>query len=167
MTQKLPPIENSLGVLLNDAARLLRRRFDQRARHLGLTRAQWNVIAALYRNEGINQAGLAERLEVEPITLCRQIDRMEEGGWIERHPDPNDRRARLPRLTEQAVAILEQGRAIAADVYGEALAGMTPEAQAQLTALLAQMRGNLSDRRPEEQPERDAKGGGGRAATVS
>jgi DNA-binding MarR family transcriptional regulator len=157
MTDALPPIENTLGALMNDSARLLRRRFDQRARHLGLTRAQWNVIATLYRNEGINQASLAERLEVEPITLCRQIDRMEEGGWIERHPDPNDRRARLPRLTAQALAILEQGRAIANGVYDEALAGLPPEAQGQLLALLAHVRSNLSDRTPSDRrPESQA-----------
>ncbi|CAO3431780.1 MarR family winged helix-turn-helix transcriptional regulator [Azospirillum doebereinerae] len=145
-----PSPSPSLGLLLNDTARLLRRRFDQRARHLGLTRAQWNVIAMLFRNEGINQAGLADLLEVEPITLCRQIDRMEEAGWVERHPDPKDRRARLLRLTGKAHAILEQGRAVAAEVYAEALAGMPPDAEAQLGTLLGQMRNNLSDRRPAE-----------------
>jgi len=158
MSDLSTPPAPSLGLLLNDTARLLRRRFDQRARHLGLTRAQWNVIAMLFRNEGINQAGLADLLEVEPITLCRQIDRMEEAGWVERHPDPNDRRARLLRLTGKARAILERGRAVAAEVYAEALAGMPPEAEAQLGALLARVRANLSDRRPtgNEAPDRTA-----------
>ncbi|RUQ74474.1 MarR family transcriptional regulator [Azospirillum doebereinerae] len=161
MPHPSPSPAPTLGLLLNDTARLLRRRFDQRARHLGLTRAQWNVIAMLFRNEGINQAGLADLLEVEPITLCRQIDRMEEAGWVERHPDPNDRRARLLRLTGKAHAILEQGRAVAAEVYAEALAGMPPDAEAQLGALLAQVRNNLSDRRPAESEGTD------RSATVS
>ncbi|HEX6012301.1 MAG TPA: MarR family transcriptional regulator, partial [Geminicoccaceae bacterium] len=92
----------TLGFLLSDAARLFRRRFDQKARPFGLTRAQWQVLARLARHEGINQAGLADLLDLEPITLCRQIDRMEEGGWVTRRPDPGDRRARLLFLTDKA-----------------------------------------------------------------
>ncbi|PWC77363.1 MarR family transcriptional regulator [Azospirillum sp. TSH64] len=139
----------SLGAVLTDTARLMRVRFDQRARHLGLTRAQWSVIATLARNEGIKQAALADLLEIEPITLCRQIDRMEEGGWIERRTDPTDRRARLPHLTPKAHAVLEQGRALATGLYAEALAGLPPDAEAMLVGMLAHMRANLSDRRAE------------------
>lgn len=139
----------SLGAVLKDTARLMRVRFDQRARHLGLTRAQWSVIAVLSQNEGVKQAALADLLEIEPITLCRQIDRMEEGGWIERRPDPHDRRARLPHLTAKAHAILEQGRELATGVYAEALAGLPPDTEALLVGILSHMRANLSDRRAE------------------
>ncbi|WP_244433653.1 MarR family winged helix-turn-helix transcriptional regulator [Azospirillum sp. B506] len=139
----------SLGAVLTDTARLMRVRFDQRARHLGLTRAQWSVIATLARNEGIKQTTLADLLEIEPITLCRQIDRMEEGGWIERRIDPTDRRARLPHLTAKAHAVLEKGRALATGLYAEALAGLPPDAETRLVEMLAHMRANLSDRRPD------------------
>src|SRR5690348_13133430 len=84
--------ERSFGFLLYDAARLLRRDFDRRARRIGLTRAQWSVLANLVRNEGVNQAGLADIMEIQPITLVRLLDRLEEAGWIERRPDPTDRR---------------------------------------------------------------------------
>ena len=67
---------DSLGFLLADVSRLIRRRFDQRARLIGATRAQWKTLIVVMRNEGINQGGLAELLEVEPITLCRMIDRL-------------------------------------------------------------------------------------------
>ncbi|ALG74403.1 MarR family transcriptional regulator [Azospirillum thiophilum] len=147
----------TLGAVLNDTARLMRVRFDQRARHLGLTRAQWSVIATLARNEGIRQTALADLLEIEPITLCRQIDRMEEGGWIERHPDPSDRRARLPRLTPKAHAVLERGRAVATGIYAEALSGLPPDAEAQLVEMLAHMRANLSDRRADSAEKAAAK----------
>ena len=62
--------ERSFGFLLYDAARLLRRDFDRRARSLGLTRAQWSVLAHLKRNEGSKQAAVADTLELEPITLA-------------------------------------------------------------------------------------------------
>src|SRR3954447_25460282 len=86
--------DRHLGFLLHDVARLLRTRFDQRARVLGLSRAQWSVLAHLSRNEGIRQNALADILEVEPITLARLLDRLEESGMVERRVDPNDRRAR-------------------------------------------------------------------------
>ncbi len=155
--QSASPHSMTLGAVLNDTARLMRVRFDQRARHLGLTRAQWSVIATLARNEGIRQTALADLLEIEPITLCRQIDRMEEGGWIERHPDPSDRRARLPHLTPKAHAVLERGRAVATGIYAEALSGLPPDAEARLVEMLAHMRANLSDRRADPAEKTAAK----------
>ncbi|MBM3929434.1 MAG: MarR family transcriptional regulator, partial [Sphingomonadales bacterium] len=62
-------ISDSLGFLISDVSRLMRRRFDERARLVGATRAQWKTLVTLSRNEGINQGGLADLLEVEPITL--------------------------------------------------------------------------------------------------
>src|SRR5216683_818956 len=92
-------LELSFGFLVNDVARLFGRRFDHNGRRLGLTRAQCRTLGYLARNEGINQAGMADLLEIRPMTLVRQIDRMEEAGWIERRPDPTDRRARRLFLT--------------------------------------------------------------------
>src|SRR5258705_10725176 len=67
----------TLGFLLHDVARLLRRRFEQNARGSGLTRSQWQVLAYLANNEGINQSGLADLLEIEPITVCGLVDKLQ------------------------------------------------------------------------------------------
>jgi MarR family transcriptional regulator, transcriptional regulator for hemolysin len=138
--------EQSIGFLISDTARLMRRRFDQRARHLGLTRAQWQVLAHLQRNEGINQIGLADLLDIEAITLCRTIDRMEEGGWVERRADPNDRRARLLFLTERTRPFIADMRVIAEEIYAEALSGLPADTRQTLTEILTAMRTNLSAR---------------------
>ena len=143
------PRPDSFGFLLSDTARLLRRRFDQKARALGLTRAQWQLLAHLARSEGLNQAGLAELLDVEPITLCRLVDRMEEGGWVTRQPDPGDRRARLVFMTDQARTVIGRMLALADEVYDEALAGVDPAIRDVLMAALARIRVNLSERQPE------------------
>src|SRR5258705_5780103 len=82
----------TLGFLLHEVARLLRKRFEQNARGSGLTRAQWHVLAYLAQNEGINQSGLADLLEIEPITLGRIVDRLQMVGLIERRPNSSDRR---------------------------------------------------------------------------
>src|SRR6516225_9129345 len=67
-------LDRSFGFLVHDVARLFGRRFNQRALlFLGLTRAQCKVLGYLARNEGINQAGLADLLEIKPMTLGRQL----------------------------------------------------------------------------------------------
>ena len=57
-----------------------------------MTRAQWAILIWLERQPGLSQKELAEILEVEPITVARLIDRLEERGMVERRPDPRDRR---------------------------------------------------------------------------
>src|SRR2546421_2461202 len=83
--------ERNIGFLLHDVARLMRKRFEQNARDLGLTRSQCQVLAHLARHEGIQQGSLAEIHEVEPITLTRIVDRLEEAGLVERRLHPTDR----------------------------------------------------------------------------
>ena len=147
MTATPPPgSEDTFGFVVHDVARLLRKRFDQRARALGLTRAQWQVLAHLSRNEGINQSGLADILEIENITLGRLVDRLEESGWVERRLSGNDRRVRLLHLTEKAKPILGRMRALGLETRGEALSGLSAEDQATLLTMLRHVRANLSDR---------------------
>lgn len=134
----------SIGLLLYDTARLMRRDFDRRARTVGLTRAQWMVISYLDRNEGSNQAAIADFLDVEPITIVRHLDRLEEAGWIERRLDPNDRRARLIYLTDKARPILATKRELGAEMREVMLAGLSETARDQLLASLQKIRTNLT-----------------------
>jgi MarR family transcriptional regulator for hemolysin len=138
--------ERSFGFLLHDVARLLRKRFDQRARALGLSRSQWQVLAHLSRHEGINQSGLAEILEIENITLGRLIDRMGEAGWVERRADPKDRRARLLFMTQKVAPVMEAMRALAEETRNEALEGLPPEQRETLIDMLLHVRANISER---------------------
>ncbi|HWI28390.1 MAG TPA: MarR family transcriptional regulator [Stellaceae bacterium] len=149
MTQ--PVLERSFGFLLNDIARLMRKRYEQRARPLGLTRAQWQSLAHLQRREGINQSGLAELLELEPISVARLVDRMEESGLVERRDDPADRRAHRLFLTERARPLLDACRALGETVYDEAFAGIADEQREHLIDLLVCVRGNLSERRGDDE----------------
>ena len=109
-------LDRNLGFLLHDVARLMRRRFEQNARELGLTRSQGQVLAHLARNEGIQQGSLAELLEIEPITLTRIVDRLEEAGLVERLLHHKDRRVRLLRLTAAAHPLIDDIFAIGAGI---------------------------------------------------
>jgi len=137
----------TLGFVLHDVARLLRKRFEQRARTHGfvLTRSQWQVLAHLSVHEGIHQGGLAEILEIEPITLVRILDKLEAAALIERRRHERDRRIWLLYLTDKAHPLLGEMRALSETTRAEALAGLSPEDRSRLLAVLTVMKTNLSD----------------------
>src|SRR5579862_10200 len=95
-------------ILLNDVARLMRTRFDQRAGTRGMTRAQWVILARLARQPGLSQNEMAAICEVEPITVGRLIDRLEARGFVERRSDPTDRRIRRLHLLPPSQPILDE-----------------------------------------------------------
>ena len=137
------PYQQTLGFILNDTARLLRKRFEQRARDLGLTRAQWQALAYLARNEGVQQSMLADTLEVEPITLGRILDRLEAAELIERRRHARDRRIWQLFLRPKAHDLLAHMFVIGDATRGEALEGVSEDDRATLTRILIQMKSNL------------------------
>ena len=136
-------LDRNLGFLLHEVARLMRKRFEQNARDLGLTRSQCQVLAHLARNEGIHQGALAELLEIEPITLTRILDRLEEAGLVERLLHRRDRRLRLLRLTAAAHPLIDDIFAIGALTRGEALDGVPEDDRDRLFEILSSMKTNL------------------------
>lgn len=134
-----------------DNSRLLRRLFDDRVRSLGLTAVQARLLLSLDRHPDCNQAFYAERLEVEPITLTRIVDRMEAAGWIERRADPADRRARILHLTDKARDTAARVDAIVHRLVDDMLLGLSAREQIQLGELLDRIGGNLAAAR--ELPE--------------
>lgn len=142
MTERDDPTTH-IGFLVNDVARLLRRNFNRRAQHLGLTQAQWRALVFLARNEGCNQVALADMLEVQPITLGRLLDRLQAAAFIERRPDPTDRRAFRLYLTEKAQPVLARIWELGAETREDAMAGLPRETREILAAALGTLRANL------------------------
>lgn len=132
-----------LGFLISDVGRLMRREFDARARRIGVTRAQWRTLKILARRPGCNQGMLAEIMEVEPITVARMIDRLEEAGLVERRRDPADRRAWRIYLTDAAEPLIDQLREIGDALGDDALAGLNDTERASLEAMMDRIRTNL------------------------
>jgi MarR family transcriptional regulator, transcriptional regulator for hemolysin len=155
MIDEIP--SRTLGFVINDVARLMRKRFEQRARAaaLGLTRAQAAVLAHLARQEGINQVSLAQILELEPITLARLLDRLQAARLIERRPDPKDRRAHLLYLTDAAFPLLDRIFALAAEVREDALAGVAEPQRSLLLEMLIAMKANLTEEASESEAARE------------
>lgn len=137
-------LEGGLGFLLNDVSRLMRQRFDERARGLGLTRAQWRVLRHLRRYEGVNQGSLAEILEVETVTLGRHIDRLEDSGWVERRRDPSDRRVWRLHLAEKSRPMIDRLTDLSSEVREFALSGLSTLDRDQLIETLQTIKNNLA-----------------------
>jgi MarR family transcriptional regulator, transcriptional regulator for hemolysin len=133
------------SLLIHDIARLQKMNFDRRARALGLTRAQWLAVAALRRRPGIKQSELAILLDVEPITVARSIDRLEEAGWVERRTDASDRRVKRLYLTGRMQGVVGQIRTLALGMRRELLNGLTKQDHQKLLQLLQKMKANLDD----------------------
>ena len=159
--------DQSVGFLVNDLARLLRRNFNRRAQELGLSQAQWQALAYLSRQEGVNQVTLAESLEVQPMTLVRMIDRLQEAGLVARRPDLDDRRAFRLYLTAAGLLRLEGMWALAAETREEAMAGMCDGTKQVLIDALRHMKRNLIEAESEDdsiggRPERAFSNAAGR-----
>ena len=137
------PLEREVAFNINDVARLLKTYADQRARDLGMTRAQWAVLARVERSEGLKQCELADTLDLQPITLTRLIDRLCDGGLIERRSDPDDRRAKRLYLTPAARPVLDGLTRLGQDIMATVLAGIEPAAVEQLLAHLLTLKTNL------------------------
>jgi len=152
-----PSAEPTLGSLLHDVARLMRRRFERRAREvaLPLSRSQCSVLFRVARDEGMRQATLAQILDMEPITLVHLIDRLEHAGLVERRLNPRDRRVRMLYLTPAARPVLEQIHSLGALVHDEACADLSRERRQALMADLTRLKANLSSKQclEKEEPE--------------
>lgn len=139
-------MDENLFAIMADVSRLARRSFDAQAREIGVTRPQWQVLVVLRRHEGVNQGGLAELLDVEPITVCRMVDRLQEADLVERRPDPADRRSWRLFLTTKAEALLAQLRPLGLRLEAEALDGVSASERTALVAMLERIRQTLAAR---------------------
>lgn len=142
MSDGQPP-QRSIGFLMHDISRLMRRNFTRRTRELGLTQGQWQALKYLSWREGTNQAALADLMDIQPITLARLIDRLQEAGLVERRPDPSDRRSVRLHLTDAASPLLDELSRRANETKADLLDGIPQETQDQVIDALETMRSNL------------------------
>lgn len=135
----------SFGYEVVDSARLIKRAFNRRAAMIGTTREQWRVLAILdRRGDGPRQIDLAEMLEVEPITLCRMIDRLEDLQLVERRRDEADRRAWRIYLTQKARPVIDELKILAEGFSTEILKGVSADELATTLNTLDRVRDNLA-----------------------
>lgn len=145
-------IASRLDFLISDIARLNGRRFDRLAREqLGLSRAQCRLMGMLSMRaaEGpLNQATLADHLDMTPMAVAKLCERMEAAGWIARQASPTDRRANLVTLAPNASRALKRALKLADQMQDDALAGFSATDRATLLALLQRLHANVGSAAP-------------------
>jgi DNA-binding MarR family transcriptional regulator len=139
--------------LLSEVTWLQRREFHAQAKRLKVTQVQAKALANIARREGLTQTALAQRLEVQPMTVVRLIDRMEKAGFVKRMKDPEDRRAIRLYLAPKAKPILEKLWDIATVVRDQALQGLSAADEQKLIDLLRKVRANyITDNSADDLP---------------
>lgn len=146
-----PSMENNhIAFVISDISRLYRRRFDERTRSFGITGPQMRALVAIMRFPGINQGVLADSLDVEPITTCRMVDRLEQAGLVERRRDPQDRRAWQLFLTATSEPLTQKLESVGQAMLNESLEGVALADREALLATLGRIRDNLNNVTPAE-----------------
>jgi DNA-binding MarR family transcriptional regulator len=138
-----PDDEHYIGYTITDVGRLLRTVFERRVRAVGLTRAQWLVIARVHRRPGLSQSEVADLLEIEKASAGRLVDRMEAKGWLTRRADANDRRINRLHLTPAAERLHATIWPIAEATVDDALSDLSAEERRRLTRLMTRVKGKL------------------------
>lgn len=133
-----------LGFLISDIARLIQREADRKMAGHASTGAQWRLLAWIRRlGDGPRQIELAEKLDLDPITVSRAIDRLLARGFAERRRDAEDRRAWRIYLTPKAIPVLEDLGAIAQRLDRRLLAGIPKADRETVLRVLRSVRQNI------------------------
>lgn len=135
--------ERILGWLISDVNRLYMRRFEHLTRDLPLTGTQLRLLVYLRREPGMTQTELADLLQIEKAPLGRLLDRLESGGWIERRPDPQDRRAKRVHATQKFDTIEPRITQTVVGLFRDSLTGVSREELARLLDILWRVKRNL------------------------
>ncbi|MDO4776145.1 MAG: MarR family transcriptional regulator [Cardiobacteriaceae bacterium] len=141
---ELDDLRHGFGFLMHDATRLMNRYYDRRVRAYGITRTQWTLLTYLSRYEGVSQTKLAEYMDLAPMTLTRQIDKLEEDGLLDRRQDPQDRRTNLIYLTEKSQPLMTHMHDIAVEAKEAALKNFSEEERRLLRDYLWRVRENMA-----------------------
>lgn len=137
------PIKREIAFMIKDVSRMMGTYADQQGRVLGISRAQWTVLVRLERTEGLKQSELAEILDLQPISLTRLLDRLDENGLIERRADPNDRRVNRLYLKPAARPLLDQLAVLSESLMATVLEGIDPESMERMLRDLKLIKDNL------------------------
>jgi MarR family transcriptional regulator for hemolysin len=94
------------GDALSGVLKAWRCELDARLRPFGLSQARWQVLLKLLRaTEPLAQCELALRIGIEPASLVRLLDVLQQEDLVLRTPDPLDRRSKLVSLTERGQSL--------------------------------------------------------------
>ena len=137
-------IEDYIGYLLVQICKAHRDIAETGLNELGLHTGQETLLLQLFKQDGLTQTQLAERGCVEPPTITKKVDRMENSGFVQRRPDPDDARVSRVYLTESSKTLEEPVGAVWSQLEARLTAGLTETERVLVRRLLLQMLDNLN-----------------------
>jgi DNA-binding MarR family transcriptional regulator len=129
-----PP--RSVGFLISQLGFLSSKRFMEALEPVGLDPREFLLMRFVAASEGRSQQALSERLSIPASRMVALVDHLEEAGFVERRPDPEDRRVRGLYLTRKGRTVLERAGKIAIDYETRLCAGINREERELLIDLL-------------------------------
>jgi DNA-binding MarR family transcriptional regulator len=138
-----PPVADrpprSVGFLISQLGFFSSKGFMEALEPIGIDPREFLLMRFVAATEGQSQQALAERLAVPASRMVALVDRLEEAGFIERRPDPEDRRVRGLHLTRKGRGVLERAGKIAIDYETRLCAGINREERELLIDLLQKL----------------------------
>lgn len=131
--------------MANHMARLFAQDLSGRLQPLGLAPAQLMTLLELWEEDGLTQAELIQRIDVEQATMANTLRRMERDGLIHRGPHPHDGRAQRNWLSEKAKNVRGAATNAAYTLNKTAMAALTPQEQETLLHLMRRVIETLRD----------------------
>ncbi len=141
-----------LSRLVPQVCKALHDRIRVHLEPLGLYKGQPHVIELLAAQDGLSQGELGEAMRLQPATVTKMVQRMEQAGFVERRPDARDQRVSRVYLTAAGREIRPALEAIWEELAGDMFAGFTAEEQRQLEGLLRRLCENLLCGLPDDRP---------------
>jgi MarR family transcriptional regulator for hemolysin len=136
---------DSLGYQIGLLGRLYDRRLQEKLKDFGVAPGQFAPLVMLFEQDGLTQAELCRRINVEQPTMANTLQRMERDGLIRRKSDAADKRRSLvhltPRAREMQTQIMEGARAVS----NQTVKGLSASDQDDMFRLVARMVENLKD----------------------
>jgi DNA-binding MarR family transcriptional regulator len=138
-----PPIQETLGHLFAQTSRAVRTYVGQVLANYELYPGQQMILALLWQNEGVTPSYLAECIDVQPPTVTKMLQRMEESGLVERRPAKRDSRVYQVYLTQQGRAMQTELEAAWRQLDTRIFSGFSVEERVIFRRLLLQIQHNL------------------------
>ena len=126
-----------------DIHRQLRRVYMERSTENSLTQAQAKALLFISEHQGVKQKELADKLEIQPMTMAKLLDQLADQGLIVRKADLNDRRAHQIHLTRKAGSHIKKIEKIIQSVMKDMLQDLDNDEVVQLLRMLNRIRDRL------------------------
>jgi DNA-binding MarR family transcriptional regulator len=125
--------------LVNQVALTATRLVTEGLASVGLRRHHYSLLATLDEVGPASQAELSRRTAIDRSDMVAAVNDLAEGGYVERSPDPDDRRRNVITLTPAGRRLLAQIDNLLADVQARLLAPLSPTDRTRLTTLLTRL----------------------------